>query len=176
MIKQIFQDFLAYRGKNANESIIPAIFSLIHSEKNKDPAYFEFISNIIRRRSKSAFSKDSLIKVLIEIYAEITPEISESKKWQKGWEITSHIFFVLKEVDHLAIRCLLPNEYEDFVKEAIEKSEKVYDSYIKDNITNDDWNVLPILEATRNREIQDNGWMNFISGCAFTWLLYKLKP
>ena len=86
MIKQIFGDFLAYRGKNSYERIIPAIYSLIHSEKNKDPAYFEFISNLIRRRSKSAFSKDSLIKVLIEIYAEITPEISESEKWKKGWK------------------------------------------------------------------------------------------
>ena len=176
MITQIFRDFLAYRGKNSYGSIIPAIFALIYSEKNNDPAYFEFLSNIIRRRSKCAFSKDSLIKVLIEIYAEITPEISESEKWKNGWKITSHIFFVLKEVDHIAIRCLLPNEYENFVEEAIERSQKVYDSYIKDNITNGDWSVLPILEATRNRKIQDNGWINFISGCAFTWLLYKLKP
>lgn len=175
MIRQIFRDFLAYQGNSSNDRIIPAIFALIHKEKNKDPAYFEFLANIIRRRSKSAFSRDSLIRVLVEIYDEITPVISEREKWKCGWKITSHFFFVLREIDHVAIRCLLPNEYEDFVNEAIETSQKIYQSYIKDNVSKGDWDILPILQATEDIQSPDS-WVNFLLGCSFTWLLYKLKP
>ena len=172
---QIFRDFLAFEGKNKNGNIIPAIFSLIHKEKNKDPAYFEFLENIIRRRSKSAFSKESLIKVLKEINGEITPELSDREKWKNGWRITSYFFFVLKEIDRVAIRSLLPNEYEEFVIQACETSHLIYKAYIKDHIKESDWDILPIILLT-DQSSKEDSWSHFLLGCAFTWLLYKLKP
>ena len=177
MMKQIFDDFLAYTGKNSKNTTIPAIFSLIFNEKKKDPAYFEFLENIIRRRTKSTRTANSIIRVLNDVYMEITPEISERQKWKQGWTITSHFFYVLKEIDMVAIRYLLPSEYEEFVKEAVSVSEEVYTTYIKDNITSGDWDVLPIIQMqSRNKSQEIDSWGQFFAGCAFTWLLYKLKP
>ena len=177
MMKQIFDDFLAYKGKSFKESTVPAIFSLIYNEKKKDPAYFEFLENIIRRRTKCTRTKESIIKVLNDVYAEITPEIPERQKWKRGWVITAHFFYVLKEIDLVAIRNLLPTEYEEFVSEATLISEKVYTAYISDNVTIGDWDILPILQMQKTNESQEiDSWGQFFAGCAFTWLLYKFKP
>ena len=166
--KKIFEDYLKYDGKHGN-IIIPAIFSLIYKEKRRDPAYFEFLTSLVRRRAKSAYSKDTLLSTLKSIYEELIYERPD--KWQKGWRITAHFFFVLSAVDHLGIKCLLPQEYESFVEEAIALAEPIYTAYTSGVINDSDWNVLPILQAA---EDHDDSWFMFLSGCAFTWLVYKL--
>ena len=137
--KKICDAFLNYENEmNRSDQFVPRIHELISYYEGKRKVYFDFLMKQISREARGMFSADEFLALLHRSLSYIE-ECCRRDVQSRKQEIISEIFFVLEVVDKLAQTRLLPDEYENFKREAKHSTANILGIIFKDGLTSKDW-------------------------------------